>query len=215
MIHLAVETSTDLLGMALLDDGNVLGEIGMRMKAGASEVLVQALDLLLTSRKLEPASVGMVSCSRGPGSYTSLRVGFMFCQGFSEATGAAFLTVSPLEVLAREWKGSPGGLVLAVLNARQGQVTAALLEEGSEKGPVSLPVPENPEDLVRRLPDAAIRIVGPGRILIESWRSGHPGWIWREGEDAPPLAASQGRLAWERRNLSPDEVGLVYGREPV
>ncbi|MCL4460377.1 MAG: tRNA (adenosine(37)-N6)-threonylcarbamoyltransferase complex dimerization subunit type 1 TsaB [Nitrospirae bacterium] len=215
MIHLAVETSTDLLSMALLEDGRVLGEVRIRATKGASEILVQALDLLLVSRKVLPASIGMVSCSRGPGSYTSLRVGFMFCQGFSEATGADLLTLCPFEVLAREWKGSPGTLLLAVLNARQGQVTAALMEDGCAVDPVFSPLPENPADLVRRLPGSSIRIVGPGRSLIESWRVDHPEWIWKEGEDVPPLAGSQGTLAWERRNLCRDEVGLVYGRAPV
>ena len=215
MIHLAVETSTDLLGMALLEDGNVLGEIGIRVKTGASEVLVQALDLLLISRKIEPGAIRMVSCSRGPGAYTSLRVGFMFCQGFSEATGAELLTVSPLEILSREWEGADGEMVLPVLNARQGQVTATLMEECDERDSVPMPVPENPGDLVQRLPRTPIRIVGPGRVLLEPWRADRPEWVWRVGEDIPPRAASQGKLAWERRNLSPDEVGLVYGRAPV
>lgn len=215
MIHLAVETSTELLGMALLEDGNLLGEISVRAKTGVSEVLVQALDLLLISRKIEPASIRMVSCSRGPGAYTSLRVGFMFCQGFSEATGAELLAVSPLDVLVREWKSSEEELVLPVLNARQGQVTAALVKGEGERDSGFMPVPENPEDLVQRLPRTSIRIVGPGRVLVEPWRLSHPEWIWRDGEDLPPRAASQGKLAWERRNLFSDEVGLVYGRAPV
>ncbi|AIA31954.1 tRNA (adenosine(37)-N6)-threonylcarbamoyltransferase complex dimerization subunit type 1 TsaB [Leptospirillum ferriphilum] len=215
MIHLAVETSTELLGMALLEDGNLLGEVSIRVKTGASEVLVQALDLLLVSRKIEPASIRMVSCSRGPGAYTSLRVGFMFCQGFSEATGAELLTVSPLDVLVREWKVSEEEMVLPVLNARQGQVTAAAVKAGDERDSGTMPVPENPEDLVQRLPGTPIRIVGPGRVLIEPWRLGHPEWVWKDGEDLPPRAATQGKLAWERRNLFSDEVGLVYGRAPV
>ena len=215
MIHLAVETSTELLGMALLEDGNLLGEISVRAKTGVSEVLVQALDLLLISRKIEPASIRMVSCSRGPGAYTSLRVGFMFCQGFSEATGAELLAVSPLDVLVREWKSSEEELVLPVLNARQGQVTAALVKGEGERDSGFMPVPENPEDLVQRLPRTSIRIVGPGRVLVEPWRLSHPEWIWMDGEDLPPRAASQGKLAWERRNLFSDEVGLVYGRAPV
>lgn len=215
MIHLSVETSTDQMGMALLEDGRVLGEVQIRLSRGASEMLVPSMDVLLEGREEVPTSIGLISCSRGPGSYTSLRVGFMFCRGLSETLGAELVTVSPFDVLFRQFPGSRETPVLAVLNARQGQVSGVVFGNTDNGGTSMHPVPENPADFVSRLPPIPLRVVGPGRSLLEPWRKEHSGWIWLEGEDAPPRAGFQGMLAWEHRNLLRDEVGLVYGRAPV
>ncbi len=215
MIHLSVETSTDQMGMALLEDGNLLGEVQIRLSGGASEMLVPSMDVLLEAREEAPTSIGLISCSRGPGSYTSLRVGFMFCRGLSETLGAELVTVSPFEVLFRQFPGSQETPVLAVLNARQGQVSGVIFGD-TDNGRTSMhPVPENPADFIARLPSIPLRVIGPGRSLLEPWRKEHSGWIWLEGEDAPPRAGVQGMLGWEHRNLLRDEVGLVYGRAPV
>ncbi|MHB1606400.1 MAG: tRNA (adenosine(37)-N6)-threonylcarbamoyltransferase complex dimerization subunit type 1 TsaB [Leptospirales bacterium] len=228
MIHLSVETSTEIMGMALLEDEKVLGEVSLRMVRGASEVLTPALDLLLLGREMEPRRIELVSCSSGPGSYTSLRVGYLFSMGLSLALGVPLAALSPFETLARQYRGDSSEALLAVLNARQGQVTGGffrrdpvtgLLDPDRSLGPdLSCDrdaVPMDPSRMLSLLPSGPIRIVGPGSSILLSAVSADREWIRRDGEDLPPRASMQGILAWERRNLPVDEVGLRYGRAPV
>lgn len=228
MIHLSVETSTEILGVALLDDEHLLGEISLRMVRGASEVLVPALDLLLLGREIKVHRIGLVSCSSGPGSYTSLRVGYLFSMGLAQSLGVPLMALSPFETLARQYQEASSDAVLAVLNARLGQVTGAFFRRDPVTGSLvpdrdfspelscgQGPVPVEPSRMISLLPPGPIRIVGPGRSILDSLISEDRKWIRREGEDLPPQPSVQGLLAWERRNLPVDEVGLVYGRGPV
>ncbi|MHB1286291.1 MAG: tRNA (adenosine(37)-N6)-threonylcarbamoyltransferase complex dimerization subunit type 1 TsaB [Leptospirales bacterium] len=228
MIHLSVETSTEILGMALLDDDRVLGEVSLRMVRGASEVLSPALDILLLGREMAVGRIERVSCSSGPGSYTSLRVGYLFSKGLSQSLGVPLTVLSPFDTLARQYREGSQGDLLVVLNARQGQVTAGLFHREPETGILSpdsefgrSPSPDqglqtlHPSSILELIPDVPLRIVGPGRVVLDPCISEGGKWIRKEGEDLPPRASMQGILAWERRNLPVDEVGLVYGRAPV
>lgn len=228
MIHLSVETSTEILGMALLEDNEVLGEVSMRMVRGASEVLSPALDLLLLGREMTADRIERVSCSSGPGAYTSLRVGYLFSMGLSRALGIPLVSLSPFETLARQYRDIPAEALLAVLNARQGQVMAGLFRRDSVTGELSPdrtrdsgfsleqgPRPMAPSSVLELLPSGPLRIVGPGLMILERFIPEGMKRIRKEGEELPPRASVQGVLAWERRNLPVDEVGLVYGRAPV
>ncbi len=223
-----METSTDILGMALLDDDKVLGEVSLRMVRGASEVLSPALDILLLGREMPVGRIERISCSAGPGSYTSLRVGFLFSKGLSQSLGVPLTVLSPFETLARQYRDGSLEDLLVVLNARQGQVTAGLFHREPITGILFLD-PEfgrapsldqglqamRPSSVIALLPDVPLRVVGPGRAILDPCIPEGRNWIRKEGEDLPPRASVQGILAWERRNLPVDEVGLVYGRAPV
>jgi tRNA threonylcarbamoyl adenosine modification protein YeaZ len=225
MIHLSVETSTEVMGLALLDDDRVLAELSLLPPVGASESLVSALDWILGSRGLGLDAIELISCSSGPGSYTSLRAGFAFVRGLEAALGIPLVAVRPFDTLARQWSMLEDRALLAVLNARQGQISAALFDKDPSNGFFRVPSgpvppvlsgqsPSDPAEIVACLPKA-VRIVGPGSPILLAFLSGAEGAMVDEAYLSAPRASCQGLVAWDRWLEPRVPPRLVYGRSPV
>ncbi|EQD24505.1 MAG: tRNA (adenosine(37)-N6)-threonylcarbamoyltransferase complex dimerization subunit type 1 TsaB [Nitrospirae bacterium] len=225
MIHLAVETSTEVVDMSLLSEDKVLVRLSVFRPGGASEILVQGLETLLAMAGEKKESIALVSSSAGPGTYTSIRVGHLFCKGLAFATGCPHLVVSPFLVLAEQaWASGGRGeeFLVVLLDARRREVNACLFDPSKPAAPVSgtgetfsgRAVP--PERVLENLPPGKGRIVGPGVVHLEKMDLGreHPLLI----HDLPG-AGTMGRLAirsWRAREEG-DVPGstLLYGRDSV
>ena len=130
MLTLAFDTATDVATIALVRDGDVLGERASR----AVSVLRDANELLanaaLTTGDLDAIVVGT-----GPGSYTGLRMGLITARTLSFSLGIPAAGVSTLDALAA---GSPGAV--PVVDARRGEVFALLDGQPRCLRPDELPV---------------------------------------------------------------------------
>ncbi len=75
--------------------------------------------------------VDRIAVGVGPGTFTGIRIGIATARGLAIATGIELVPVSTLEALA--WSMAKGGLRLPVLDAKRGEVFAALYaDDGSE-----------------------------------------------------------------------------------
>lgn len=129
---LAIETSTMLGGISLLDDSSgLIAEVRLNVKSTHSERLMPEIDHVMKQSGLELSDIDVFSVSIGPGSFTGLRIGLSTAKGFSFATGKPIVAVPTLEALA--WNlpfcRYP---VCTMLDARKKEVYAALfLWEGN------------------------------------------------------------------------------------
>lgn len=229
MIHLAVETSTEMTDMALLAENKVLVRLSVFRPGGASEILVQGLETLLGMAGEKKESISLVSSSAGPGTYTSIRVGHLFCKGLAYATGIPHLVVSPFLVLAEQafaHAGSGEEFLVVLLDARRREVNACLFNPLRPSVPVSGAGEAfsgravSPGRVLDALPSGKGRIVGPGVVHLEE------GILKKEGGRETPLliydlpgAETMGRLAFRKWRARPEEGGsessLLYGRDSV
>ena len=148
MWTLAFDTATDVATVALLRDGEVLGE----RRSRAVSVLADA-DELLRAVGIVPADVGLLAVGVGPGSFTGVRIGLAAARGLGLALDLPVAGVSTLEALAA---GAPGAV--AVIDARRREVFALLEGEPRCLAPADLPI--EPRDYVG---DGAVRY----RAVIE------------------------------------------------
>ena len=112
-------------------------------------------------------SVGRIAVGVGPGSFTGLRVGIATARALALSRGLPLSGVGTLDALGRglgEAAGDRGRL--AVLDARRGEVAAALYSASGERlwGP-SLGSPEELAERIAGLPaSGAVRRIGRGTI---------------------------------------------------
>jgi tRNA threonylcarbamoyladenosine biosynthesis protein TsaB len=95
------------------------------------------------------SSVGRVAVGLGPGSFTGLRIGIATARALSQTVDVELVGVGTLAALARGARRAGGGLVLAVLDARRGEVFAALYGESNEQ--IWEPFVTDPAALAQRL----------------------------------------------------------------
>ena len=87
-----------------------------------STLVLAAADLLVEDAGLEPAAVGRVAVSRGPGSFTGIRSGIATAEGLAVATGAEVLAFDSLTVQAARCEGPCE--IRAAQPGRRGEVYA-------------------------------------------------------------------------------------------
>ena len=74
MIVLAVDSSSKVATAALIKDGNLLSEITLNDKREHSVILMSLIQDLLTDNNLTINDIDGYVVSKGPGSFTGLRI---------------------------------------------------------------------------------------------------------------------------------------------
>jgi tRNA threonylcarbamoyladenosine biosynthesis protein TsaB len=154
VIVLGLDTATSATAVALQAPGEPARELRDDPAAGAHpghapRLLGLAAELLgaagLSWRQVDRIAVGV-----GPGTFTGLRVGIASARGLAQALEAELVGVSSLAALAHGAMGSgiandgrppaaqATGSVLAVIDARRGEVFAAVFQRGGDGLPRAL-----------------------------------------------------------------------------
>lgn len=106
MILLAIDTSSELSGLALFQQQTMLAQIQWASARRHSEQLLPQLDALCRLTTITPAQITMVAVSLGPGSWSGVRVGISMAKGLALANDAHIIGVNALDVLAWQWRGT-------------------------------------------------------------------------------------------------------------
>src|SRR5690242_3263068 len=136
---LGIDTGGPRADLAIVADGQVLSEASHSAASHGAELPAAVAGMLersgLSLRQIRAIAIGI-----GPGSFTGLRVGLSYAKGLQFATGCARIGVPSLDTLAlaaaAQSRAKPGRLICPVLDARKGEVYAALYRtsgDGLEK----------------------------------------------------------------------------------
>lgn len=122
---LAVDTTGAHGSVAVVEDGELEGLIGIRERAPRhAEVLLPNIDHLLRSLSLKLEEIDGFAVAVGPGSFTGLRIGIAAVEGLSFATGMPAAGVSALEATAFRFRYLDG-LVVSLIEAYRGEIYGA------------------------------------------------------------------------------------------
>jgi tRNA threonylcarbamoyladenosine biosynthesis protein TsaB len=124
---LAVDTSTLVLSVAVLNEQKVLGEKNTNLKKNHSVRLMPAIDELLTDLDMTLNDIDLFAVTAGPGSYTGVRIGVTTIKTFAWASKRPFVAISTLETMAMNGCYFTGNIV-PLLDARRGNVYAAVYQ---------------------------------------------------------------------------------------
>lgn len=125
MIILAIDTSTDYLSLALLEDNRLVAKFHRKAHRKHSMLLVPTIEKLLKKAKLSVGKIDCFAISVGPGSFTGLRIGVTVVKGLAYALKKRIVAVPTLDVIAYNAK-SFKGMVCPVLDARKNKVYACI-----------------------------------------------------------------------------------------
>jgi tRNA threonylcarbamoyladenosine biosynthesis protein TsaB len=121
---LAVETSTLMGSVAVVDGERTLCELTLRVEETHSSQLMPAIDYVLKTLGLGPRQLDGFAIALGPGSFTGLRIGMSTVKGLATATSKPIVGVPTLEAMAWDFPFCPH-LICPLIDARMKEVYAA------------------------------------------------------------------------------------------
>jgi tRNA threonylcarbamoyl adenosine modification protein YeaZ len=128
MLILAADTSLPILSIALVDDGTLVGVVAFEGRGSRNEKLLPAIDYLLAENAIDRAAIDLFAVTRGPGSFTGVRIGLATLQGLALALGKPVCTMSTHEAVAY---GEPGR-VSVIDDAGRGELYVSSFDDGRE-----------------------------------------------------------------------------------
>lgn len=127
---LSIETAARVCSVAVHVDGVVLGLSELHLDNIHGRKLIPVVKELLVSLGLQRSDLDAIAVSKGPGSYTGLRIGVSTAKGLAYAWDLPLIGVDTLDALARNVRDYAGveDVVIPVLDARRMEVYAKVVD---------------------------------------------------------------------------------------
>lgn len=125
MITLSIDSSSKVATAALMKDGKLLGEITLNDKKEHSVILMRIIEDLLNTNNLSIDDIDGYVVSKGPGSFTGLRIGMATIKGLSFGSNKPYVSVSSLDALALS-VANFDGIICPIMDALRNSVYTAL-----------------------------------------------------------------------------------------
>ncbi|MBO4756456.1 MAG: tRNA (adenosine(37)-N6)-threonylcarbamoyltransferase complex dimerization subunit type 1 TsaB [Bacteroidales bacterium] len=200
---LLLETSTSTLSVALSADGKVIAErvcTEPRQQASLAAPLVKEV---LDDAGLSVADCDAVCVSKGPGSYTGLRVGVSTAKGLCFGAGIPLLSVGTLEILANSVILSEAKnlkYIIPMIDARRMEVyTAVFSPEGKPLTEVEAKV-IGPDSFAGELAEGPVLFIGDGALKCREVLTS-PNAFFQEADPLASAMAPLAEAAWQEKRF--------------
>ncbi len=188
---LAIETATETCSVALAVQGDVR-QCYRHAPRQHAELLLPFVQDLLAQAGIGLGSVDAIAFSRGPGSFTSLRIGIGVVQGLAWATGCPVIPVSSLAATAQSAAVNGVKAALVALDARMNEVFTGLFRLNND-GIMTAAGEE--------------RVCSPGLVQLPDKTEAHAVGIGFERY--PELQQLAGHMAGTRADIWPSAVSVL------
>ncbi|MCR5790471.1 MAG: tRNA (adenosine(37)-N6)-threonylcarbamoyltransferase complex dimerization subunit type 1 TsaB [Lachnospiraceae bacterium] len=122
---LAVDSSGLTAGVAIVEDFTMTAEYTVNYKKTHSQTLLPMLDEICRMTELDLSGIDAIAVTKGPGSFTGLRIGSATVKGLGLALQKPIIPVPTVDCLAMNAWGYHG-LVCPMMDARRSQVYTGL-----------------------------------------------------------------------------------------
>ena len=113
MITLLLDSSNTLLVVGLAKDNKVIDQTIYKAWQKQSEFMILEIEKILKRNYIDPKSVGEIVVSKGPGSYTGVRIALTIAKIYGYALNIQVYAISSLKMLIKKDKPS-----ICLMNAR-------------------------------------------------------------------------------------------------
>lgn len=126
---LHIETATDICSVILADSGVVVAEKTSEPIRDHASSLAVYIDEVLKEGGVKPSNLKAVAVSKGPGSYTGLRIGVSTAKGLCYALNIPLIAIATTKAMAQQFylhNPEYNGYVVPLLDARRMEVYGAV-----------------------------------------------------------------------------------------
>lgn len=163
---LAIDTSSNICSVSILEDKNVIIEKHNDDEKTHSQKLMPLIDELFKESGLTLNDIDLLACSQGPGSFTGIRIGISTVKAFADVKNIPIIGVTSLESLA--YNVSTDGLIATLIDAKHDNVYFALYElNNGTYTQVIDPISDTISNVMQALQtySAPITFVGDGSVV--------------------------------------------------
>lgn len=132
MNTLAIDTSNQILGVAIMQNETIVAELNTNIKKDHSSRLMPAIVNLMKEVEMEAEALNEIIVAYGPGSYTGTRIGVTTAKTLAWALNIPIYTVSSLEAVAANARFYQG-YICPFFDARRKTVFTGLYQWDNNK----------------------------------------------------------------------------------
>jgi tRNA threonylcarbamoyladenosine biosynthesis protein TsaB len=126
---LLIETATDTCSVSLASDGKIIACEETHNSRSHASILTVYIDKILRENKISPQQLDGISVSKGPGSYTGLRIGVATAKGLCFALEKPLISIPTLQSMAFLAKEQFNFLLCPMIDAKRLEVYTALFNQ--------------------------------------------------------------------------------------
>ncbi|WP_404451219.1 tRNA (adenosine(37)-N6)-threonylcarbamoyltransferase complex dimerization subunit type 1 TsaB [Virgibacillus necropolis] len=124
---LAIDTSNQIMGVAILKDNTLIGEVVTNLTKNHSVRLMPAIVQLMNDTQMKPEQLDEIVVAKGPGSFTGVRIGLATAKAMAWSLEIPIKGISSLEALAYQGSFFPA-YICPFFDARRGMVYTGLYQ---------------------------------------------------------------------------------------
>ena len=122
---LCIDTTSEFCSISLFENKILIENRNSKIERSHSKLIIKLIDDILTNNKLKAKELDAFSISKGPGSYTGLRIGLSSIKGFCYALDKPLIALNTLKVLAEsalEYIEDKDSILCPMIDARRMEV---------------------------------------------------------------------------------------------
>lgn len=216
---LALDSALSSCSAAVIKDGEIVSEIFENRMRGQAERLLPMCQEVCAEAGLSFDDLEAIAVTRGPGTFTGVRIGLAAAKGLALALGIPLIGVSTLKVTAQNFRAKLAECRIAVAHdARRSEVYLQIFDlKDGQVTAVSEPLAVPLAEVAGHLEVPVMALMGTGVELVQAC-------LPQEAQDrldfpdvsAQPHAGIVGQMAWKRLEAGGviDQVVPLYLRAP-
>lgn len=134
---LSIDTASNICGVSILEDTNLICQLDQDTGRTHSENLMPMLQQALKQANLTLKEIDLFVCDKGPGSFTGIRIGIATVKAFHDSLSIPCIGINSLESLAYSIKRE--GFIASILDCKNDNCYFALYELKNNKYKEMLP----------------------------------------------------------------------------
>ena len=138
---LSIDTASDVCGVSILENNNLIEKFDVITKESHSQRLMPIIENAFKKTKLTIDDIDLIVCDIGPGSFTGIRIGIATVKAFCDSKDIIPIGISSLEALAYSIKNN-SKIICSIINAKNDNCYFALYEKSKDNTLQTLIEPE-------------------------------------------------------------------------